>query len=160
MAIYDTIICMENSVGNNNESVRVAIISALIAFCIGVLAILHGDDLLLGFFVLGGGFVRSIYNFVIVLLIAEVIFGLGFLLASGYVYGFSDNVHDKAEKMQKVFYTISIRVFPISLVSILYSTILKAIGVDSFVGVLTTVCILVLFILSIVVVLFLKKKRR
>ena len=63
----------------NFDSIRVAIASALTAISIGLLAILHSSEKILGLFVIGGGFVVTVYNFVVFLLLVEIIVGIVFL---------------------------------------------------------------------------------
>ena len=140
----------------NFDSIRVAIASALTAISIGLLAILHSSEKILGLFVIGGGFVVTVYNFVVFLLLVEIIVGIVFLLSTGFVYGFGDGKHSIAEWMRKRSYSALLVVFPVSFVSIIYNTVIKLFGLDSWGGVVVAIAVVVLFIVSLVLVLFRK----
>ena len=138
---------------NNSDSVRIAIVSALTAISIGLLAIIHSSEKILGLFVVGGGFVASVYNFVVLLLLIEVLIGIAFLLSTGFVYGFSDEKHGVAELVRRKAYSLLVAVFPVSFISVVYNTVIKLSGLDSLVGIILAVVVVILLVVLIGVVL-------
>ena len=58
--------------------------------------------------------------------------------------------------MRKRSYSALLVVFPVSFVSIIYNTVIKLFGLDSWGGVVVAIAVVVLFIVSLVLVLFRK----
>lgn len=132
---------------DNYDNVRIAIASSLIAASVGLLAVMNSAEKVLGLFMVGPGFVIAVYNFIVLLLLSEVVIGIVFLLSTGFKYGFNDEKHSMARWMQKRSYSVLLAVFPVSFLSIVYNAAIELFGLDSLVGIIFAVGIVLLAIL-------------
>ena len=141
-----------------SDSIRIAIVSALAAIFVGLLAVLHDSKSLLGFFVVDGGFVGQIYNFVIVLLFIELLLCIIFLSSTGFIYNLKGEEYSVAKWIQKKVYSWLMVVFPFSVVSIMYNIVTKAFGLNTWASIGVLIAVIVIVIIMAVFIVWIKAR--
>ena len=129
---------------DQKDSLRINIISALVALSIAALAIFHDNTIILGQTIQPGSFIGIIIDALKLLLCASIISGIIFLLTAGYLYGFSydekydskittiKNIvakwHSLIFLLHKKSYGFTIEIFVLSFISIIFNIIAKIFG--------------------------------
>lgn len=144
--------------------IQIQVIVAIMTFTIGILAIVYDTKNFLGFFKLEEGFLYSIYNFSLMILMVSLLTGLIFLISTGgiYSYKFQENYKSNSKTAEKIVklghrimfvvqrfcYSNTLSIFVFSSISILWNLFGELIGVDTNARIIIALIIMIASLLA------------
>ena len=160
---------------DQKDSLRINIISALVALSIAALAIFHDNNIILGQIARPESFIITIINALKLFLCASIISGIIYLITTGYLYGFSyDEKYDSEVVtikhlvikwrsfilwLHEKSYGLTKKIFILSFISITFNMVAKMLGFYGVGSIITASAIVIIIVAAFFIVILCKKHR-